>query len=168
MGSSFKSNRSGITPEQDQEKELNLLDHVAGLAASLGGLFSSPTNAAATKTDDDKSLSASTDQDDNTYGQSTLPSQDNTAQSDDWFGYMEKVLFPTNDETYVRRSDFLFVRLLMLIYSTLIHLSYIILYSPIPSDLFTQTVTTQRASILQVTTAKAKLGLPNTRWTIQM
>jgi hypothetical protein len=101
-GGSFKSNRSGVTPEQQQEqaKELNLLDHVAGLAASLGGLFSSPTNAAAAaKEHDDKSVSASTDQDDNTYGQSTLPSQDNTEKSDDWFGYMEKVLFPTQEET---------------------------------------------------------------------
>jgi hypothetical protein len=99
-GSSYKSNRSGVTSEQLEEKEMNLLDHVAGLAASLGGLFSSPTNAAARKSDDEKSLSQGTDIDDNTYGHSTLPSQ-TTEKSDDWFGYMEKVLFPTNDEIYV-------------------------------------------------------------------
>lgn len=107
MGSSFKSNRSGITTEQEEPNELNLLDHVAGLAASLGGLFASPTNAGdAVKEHDDKSLS---DQDDNTYGQSTLISQDNTEKSDDWLGYMEKVLFPTQEETgYVSVLTFVY------------------------------------------------------------
>ena len=167
MGSSFKSNRSGVTPEQEEEKELNLLDHVAGLAASLGGLFTSPTNAAASKTDDDKSLSASTDQDDNTYGQSTLPSQDNTTQSDDWFGYMEKVLFPTNDEAYVRCPHSLFVLLVSCLHSML-DLHLISLFSLTQSDQFTQKVNTQKASTPQVITVKAKLVLRNIQWMIQM
>jgi hypothetical protein len=148
-GSSFKSNRSGVTPEQQEEpRELNLLDHVAGLAASLGGLFTSPTNAAAAaKEHDDKSLSASTDQDDNTYGQSTLPSQDNTEKSDDWFGYMEKVLFPTQEETeYVSR---------LLICIPLPHKALNIFYlpSPMQNDLFTPKANTLKANI-----ARAKLN----------
>lgn len=120
MGSSFKSNRSGFASELEDQKELNLLDHVAGLAASLGGLFASPTNAAASaKEQDEKSFSASTDQDD-TIGQSTLPSQDNTVQSDDWFGYMEKVLFPAPDETgYV--SLYVFIGVPSVDPSSLIH-----------------------------------------------
>lgn len=82
-----------------------MLDHVTGLAASLGGLFSSPKNADE-KTIEDKSVSVSTDQDDNTYTQSSLPSQDNNTSGDDWFGYMEKVLFPTKEEeAYVRLLD---------------------------------------------------------------
>lgn len=133
---------------------MNLLDHVAGLAASLGGLFTSPTNAAAAaKEHDDKSLSASTDQDDNTYGQSTLPSQDNTEKTDDWFGYMEKVLFPTQEETeYVSR---------LLICIPLPHKALNIFYfdnscilpSPMQNDLFTPKANTLKANI-----ARAKLN----------
>eukprot|EP00956_Cyclotella_meneghiniana_P006481 scaffold8496_cov66-Cyclotella_meneghiniana.AAC.23 len=89
LASSFKSNPSAVVSDQEQTKELNLLDHVTGLAASLGGLFSSPKNADE-KTIEDKSVSVSTDQDDNTYTQSSLPSQDNNTSGDDWFGYMEK------------------------------------------------------------------------------
>jgi hypothetical protein len=96
MGSSFKSNRSGAT----QEKELNLLEHVDNafnaVASSLGGLFGSPkNNANDNKIEEGKSFAT----DENTMAQSTLPSEAPTEQSDDWFGYMERVLFPTKEET---------------------------------------------------------------------
>lgn len=97
FGSSFKSSRSGATVER--EKELSLLQHVdiamTAVAASLGGLLGSPTKA-----NDEKSFD--TDQDDNTNGQSTLLSDANTKQSADWFGYVERVLFPSNEADNVR------------------------------------------------------------------
>eukprot|EP00804_Cyclotella_cryptica_P023504 CCRYP_012148-RA/>CCRYP_012148-RA protein AED:0.03 eAED:0.03 QI:1584/1/1/1/0.75/0.6/5/134/1047 len=92
FGSSFKSSRSGVTIEQ--QKELSLLEHVdiamTAVAASLGGLLGPPPKA-----DDDKSLA--TEQDDNTNGQSTMLSDVNSKQSGDWFGYVERVLFPSKD-----------------------------------------------------------------------
>lgn len=97
MGSSFKSSRSGATVER--QKELSLLQHVdiamTAVAASLGGLLGSPTKA-----DDEKSLA--TDQDDNTNGQSTLFSEGDSKQSGDWFGYVERVLFPPQEAENVR------------------------------------------------------------------
>ena len=115
MGSSYKSGRSGVTPEQQQtqiERELNPLDHVDNaftvVASSLGGFFGSPKNANAVKPEEDKS--ETTDQDDNTFGQSTMPSEANsTVQSGDWFGYMEKVLFPTNEETEQVSSHYSYI-----------------------------------------------------------
>ena len=141
MASSFKSNHSASVAEQEQEqtKDLNLIDHVTGLAASLGGLFSSPKNADE-KASEEKSVSVSTDQDDNTYTQSTVPSQENSAHSaDDWFGYMEKVLFPANEEeAYVR----ILAQPMMMDLYPYSHF-HLLIFSPMTNNLFIQKVNTQ-------------------------
>jgi hypothetical protein len=103
MGSSYRSNKSGNTTEHDEEGGITLLDTVADIAASLGDLFASSANTA-TKADDKESIGNSTDQDDYTAEQSTLQSQDNTEKSDDWLGYMENVLFPSNKKSTSRPS----------------------------------------------------------------
>jgi hypothetical protein len=116
FGSSFKSSRSGATVER--QKELSLLQHVdiamTAVAASLGGLLGSPTKA-----DDEKSLD--TDQDDNTNAQSTLLSDTNTKQSGDWFGYVERVLFPSNEAENVRLRDLCYYCMFLSTHLNIVH-----------------------------------------------
>lgn len=116
FGSSFKSSRSGATVER--QKELSLLQHVdiamTVVAASLGGLLGSPTKA-----NDEKSFD--TDQDDNTNGQSTLLSDANTKQSGDWFGYVERVLFPSNEAENVSLRHMCCYRMFLSIHRNIVY-----------------------------------------------